>query len=279
MLYVTSGYNEVLALETKTGKIQWRTKISAGSRAAPTIKDGRVFVTALNNNVIALEAATGKIIWEYQGVGETTGLLGAASPTVDEQIVVAALSSGDIVALRVENGSVIWSDSLSNALRLGGMAGLSDIRGLPIMNGDMLIAISFGGKMVAYDKRNGAILWQKEISSAETPWMAGNTVYVLSSEYKLLAVNAMNGEILWLTDIQKYEDRQDREGLINWSGPLMAGGRILLISDKGQVMEYDTKTGAEYAKWTVREKVKYAPIIANGAMYFLTEDGNLLAYR
>lgn len=279
VLYVTSGYNEVLALETKTGKIQWRTKISAGSRAAPTIKDGRVFVTALNNNVIALEAATGKVIWEYQGVGETTGLLGAASPTVDEQIVVAALSSGDIVALRVENGSVIWSDSLSNALRLGGMAGLSDIRGLPIMNGDMLIAISFGGKMVAYDKRNGAILWQKEISSAETPWMAGNTVYVLSSDYKLLAVKALSGEILWLSDVQKYEDRQDREGLINWSGPLMAGGRLMLVSDKGEVTEYDPKTGAEYARWSVKERVKSAPIIANGAMYFLTEDGSLLAYR
>lgn len=278
-LYVTSGYNEVMALETKTGKIVWRTKISAGSRAAPTIKNGRVFVLALNNNVIALDAAAGKILWEYEGVVETTGLLGAASPAVDDQLVIAALSSGDIVSLRVENGAVVWNDSLSNVLRLGGMAGLSDIRALPVINGDMLIAVSFGGKMVAYDKRNGAILWQKEISSAETPWIAGNTLYVLSSDYKLLALDISSGEILWLSNIDKYEDMKDREGIMTWSGPVMGGGRLILTGTNGKVIEFDPKTGKETTKWKTKENIKTAPIIANGALYFLSESGNLIAYR
>ncbi len=279
MLFVTSGYNEVLALETETGKIQWRTKINAGSRAAPTIKDGRVFVTALNNNVFALNSSNGKLLWEYQGIGETTGLLGAASPTADEQIIVAALSSGEVVALRVENGAVIWTDRLSNSLRLGGMSGLSDIRGLPILNGDLLIAISFGGKMAAYNKRNGTLLWEKEIGSAETPWLAGNTVYVMSNDYKLVAVNALNGEILWLSDVPKYKDMKDREGLLSWYGPVMAGGRLMVTGTDGRVLEYAPITGKLIGQWTVKETVKRAPIIANASLYFLSEDGDLLAYR
>ncbi len=278
-LYVTSGYNEVLALVADTGDIKWRTKISAGSRAAPTIKNGRVFVTALNNNVIALDATSGKTIWEYEGVGETTGLLGAASPTVDDQIAVAALSTGDLVALRVENGSVVWSDSLSNSLRLGGMAGLSDIRALPIMNGDMLVAISFGGKMVAYDKRNGAILWQKEISGAETPWMAGNTLYVISSNHKLIAMNAINGEILWISNLPKYKAPEDREGLLTWVGPVMGGGRLMTVGTHGQVNEYNPISGEITKQWTVKERLKSSPIIAGGGLYFLSLDGSLIAYR
>ncbi|HPD83571.1 MAG TPA: PQQ-binding-like beta-propeller repeat protein, partial [Alphaproteobacteria bacterium] len=179
-VYVTSGFNEVIALSAEDGKILWRTKISAGSRAAPTIKNGRIFVSALNNNAIAIDAESGKTLWEYEGVGETTALLGAASPAADDEVVICAFSSGDLVALRVENGSVAWDSNLGNSLRLGAMAGLSDIRGLPVINGGMVLAVSFGGKMAAYDKHNGTPVWQAEVSSSETPWVAGNTVYVMS---------------------------------------------------------------------------------------------------
>jgi len=107
----------------------------------------------MNNNLIALDASNGKILWEYEGAGETTGLLGAASPAANEQIVIPAFSNGDIAALRVENGSTVWEDSLSSTARLGGMAGLSDIRGLPVMVGGRVIAVSYGNKISAFDQK------------------------------------------------------------------------------------------------------------------------------
>lgn len=279
VLYVTSGYNEVLALNPNNGEIYWRTAISAGSRAAPTIHNGRVFITALNNNAIALDAKSGKVLWEYEGVGETTGLLGAASPAADDRVIIFAFSSGDLVALRAENGSSIWSDNLSNSLRLGGMSGLSDIRGLPIINGDMVLAVSFGGKMVSVNKRNGNRLWQREISSAETPWIAGNTIYVFDKNYKLMALNVSNGEILWVSKVKKYQKATTRKGLLTWSGPIMAGGRLLLIGKDGRIAEFDPKTGEQLTQWSIRKNINIAPIIANDTLYLLTEDGSLLAYR
>lgn len=279
VLYATSGFGEVLALNPDTGEIYWRTTISAGSRAAPTIYNGRVFVTGLNNNEIALSAKDGKILWEYEGVGETTGLLGAASPAADDKIVIPVFSSGDIVALRVENGAVEWSDSLANSLRLGGIAGLSDIRGLPVMKDDVVIAVSFGGKMAAFDKRNGTRLWQREISSAETPWVAGDTIYLLSADYKLMALNIHSGDILWISDIQKFKDPKDREGLIAWTGPIMINGRLLLAGTNGQMIEYNPRNGEKLSEWSVKKTIRIAPIVADGTLYLLSEDGSLLAYR
>lgn len=278
-LYVTSGYNEVLALNPETGAIIWRSKISAGSRAAPTIKNGRVFVTALNNNVIALNAQDGSSLWEYQGVGETTGLLGAASPAADDVMVVAALSSGDLVALRVENGSVIWTDSLANSLRLGAMAGLSDIRGLPVMNGESVVAISFGGKMAAFEKRNGARLWQRDISGAETPWVADNTVYVKTADYKLIALQALTGDVLWIRDVPKYAKPESRKGLMTWAGPVLAGNRLILTGTGGNIAEFNPKTGEPLPSWSAKGTFLIAPIVASGALYLLSENGSLLAYR
>lgn len=279
VLFITSGYDEVLALNPDSGEIFWRTKISAGSRAAPTVHNGRVFVIGLNNNAMALDARDGKVLWEYEGVGETTGLLGASSPAVDDNIVIAAFSSGDLVALHVENGAVVWSDSLANSLRLGGMAGLSDIRGLPVLNGEMVLAVSFGGKMAALDKRNGNRVWQREISSAETPWVAGNSVYVLTADYKLVALDLSSGEILWLTEIDKYEKPDSRKGLLTWAGPIMAGNRLILSGTDGRMVEFDPKTGEKSDTWSVKSTVNISPVVADGAIYLLGEDGRLLAYR
>ena len=279
VIYVTSGYDEVLALNPTDGAIYWRTPISAGSRAAPTIHNGRVFVTGLNNNVIAIGAKDGKVLWEYEGVGETTGLLGAASPAADETMVIPALSSGELVALRTENGSIIWNDSLANSLRLGGIAGLSDIRGLPVINGDMVIAISYGGKMAAFDKRNGVRIWQRDISSSETPWVAGNTVYILSADYKLIALNISNGEILWVTQLRKYQNEEDRKGLLTWAGPIMVGGRLLIAGTDGRMVEFNPKDGSQTASWSAGKTIRISPVVADGALYLLAEDGSLLAYR
>lgn len=280
ILFVTSGYNEVLALNPEDGSIYWRTTIAAASRAAPTVKNGRVFVTAMNNNVIALDAKEGKIIWEYQGVSETTGLLGAASPAADEKLVVAALSSGDLVALRADNGSIVWQDSLSNSLRYGGnMVGLSDIRGLPVIYGDAVIAVSYGGKMAVIDKNKGFRLWQRKISSAETPWVSGNTIYVQSADYKLVSLNIQSGEVLWVTDLQKYEDPAKRKNLITWTGPVMAGDRLILAGTDGRVAEYNPKDGSKLTERAMDRTVRISPVVAHGALLLLAEDGSLLAYR
>lgn len=280
VLYATSGYNEALALNPKDGSIYWRTKISAPSRAAPTIKNGRVFITTLSNNVIALDAKDGKTLWEYEGISETTGLLGAASPAVDDNIVIAALSSGDLLALRADTGAVLWEDNLSNSLRFGRTASrLSDIRGYPVIFGDAVIAISYGGKIVAIDKKTGRRKWQQEISGAETPWVAGNSVYLINSDHQLIGLNMISGEILWITDLPKYQNPKKREDLISWTGPLMAGGRLIVFGNDGSVIEYNPTTGQSLTQWRHKSSIQLPPVISNGALYILDEGARLSAYR
>lgn len=279
VLFVTPGYNEVLAVNPENGEIYWRSKISAGSRAAPTVLNGRVFVTTLNNNIVAFDASNGKSLWEYEGVGETTGLLGAASPAANDEIVVPAFSSGDIMALRVENGSVVWEDSLANSMRLGGMEGLSDIRGNPVITEDRVFAVSYGNKMAAFDKNNGNRLWQREISSTETPWVAGNAVYVLTPEHKLVALDISNGNVLWLSELEKFENPSKRDGLISWTGPIMANDRLILGGSGGRVLVIDPLNGKELRRWDAGADISIAPIVAGGTLYIITDDGKLTAYR
>ena len=278
-VFVTSGYNEVLALNAQDGKIIWRQTVSAGSRAAPTLMNNRLFIKLLDNTLIAMDTETGNTLWDYEGVGETTGLLGTASPAADEKIVVAAFSSGDLVALRVENGSIVWSDRLINLFQVRNTSTLADIRGLPVIDDNNVYAISYGGKMVAVDKATGLRRWTKEISSAETPLVVGNMIYVLDAEQTLIALEKSTGKIFWMKPLPRYENEEKRKNPIKWAGPIMANGSLMLISNDGHFSIHEAKDGSLLGRLDTGKRINSSPVISHGTFYFVSQDGSLLAYR
>jgi outer membrane protein assembly factor BamB len=275
LLYVTSGYNEVLALNPANGNIIWRKNIPAASRAAPTVLDNRVFVTTLDGRVLALDAANGTSIWEYTGIAESAALVGAASPAVSRDIVVPVFSSGEITALRVGNGSVAWTDNLSNVKGVGGLAEISDIKALPVIDKGVVVAISFSGRLAAIDERTGARVWQREISGQQTPWMAGNHMFVLSADNQVIALGRETGAIRWVTELPRYDD----DKALIFTGPVLAGGRLIVAGSQGRVYEISPNDGQILKQWKAHGNITLPPIIAGGTLYLLSDDGELSAYR
>lgn len=274
-IFVTNGFNEVLALNPANGKIIWRTTIPAASRAAPTVLDGRVFVTTLDSRLIALSVADGKELWEYTGISDDASLVGAASAAANNDIAIPVFSSGEITALRVENGSVVWSDNLSNVRGLGGLSAITDIRALPVIDKGIVIAISFSGRIVAIDERTGSRIWQREISGSQTPWMAGNHLFVLSSDNQLIALGRETGSIRWITDLPRFDDD---EPLI-FNGPVLAGGRLIIAGTDGKVFEVAPENGKILREWDAGSTISVPPIVAGNTLFLLGRDGTLSAYR
>ncbi len=279
VLYITSGFDEMLAVKPENGDVLWRVKLDSPARAAPTILENRVFVTTLNSSLYAVDASNGQVLWEYTTIGESAGLLGAASPAANRDIVVPAFSSGELYALRVENGSVAWSDNLSSVRRYGGVNVISDIKGLPIIHDNTVYAISFGGKMAAIDERTGERIWQKDISGSQTPWIAGNSLFVFSSENQLASIERKTGQVRWVKQLHRYQKPESRKGPINWTGPVLAGGRLILASSDGRLLEVNPDNGEYVRESDIGYSIMIPPVVAGDTLYLLSENGTLLAYR
>jgi len=277
-LFVTTGFNNLVSLDPKTGKKVWEKILSAPVRAAPSVAGEQVFVATLNNKLLAYHTGTGEMLWDYTGYEEITNLLGAPSPAVDRNIVVATFSSGEIFAFRTENGKMIWGDNLSNLSQTGALTKISDIRGLPVIDKGIVYAVSYGGRMVAIDERTGARIWQREIGGSETPWAAGNAVYILTSDQKLVALSRHSGDVQWITKLRGSE-KGNEENLEIWTGPILAGGRLLLASNEKRVIEVDPVNGDVIKKWKTGGKIIVAPVVADNTLFLLTNKGSLIAYR
>lgn len=279
VLYVSAGYNEIIAINPQDGEIYWRTAIDSPTRAAPTINEGRVFVVTQTNTLTALDAKSGAVLWDYSGMEGSASLVGGASPAAEAGLVVPAFSSGEIYALRIENGSLAWSDNLASMLRLGGLSGIADISGYPVIDKGLVFAISYAGRMVAIDAQTGMRIWTREIGGSDTPWVAGNTVFALTSQGELVSLERETGAVRWVTQMRQYDNPDKRTGRIIWSGPVLAGGRLFLTGTGGRVAEIAPDTGKLLTQWTAGRNLTLPPIVAGGTLYLLADDGTLLAYR
>ena len=279
VLFVSTGFADIISLDAETGKERWRKRLSGPMRAAPTVADGRVFVVTIDNQLFVLSGATGDRLWSHAGFSEIARLLGAASPAVGTGTVIVPYSSGEIFALRVENGRPLWSDNLSSSQRLDALSTLADIRGMPVVDRGLVYAISHSGRMVAIDLRSGTRVWEKSIGGVEMPWIAGEFIYLLTNESQLVCLTRRGGRVRWVRDLPQYEDSDDKDDPIKWSGPTLAGDRLVITGSHGEAWSVSPYTGKVLGRLDLSEEVFLPPIVADSTLYFLTEDGDLIAMR
>lgn len=171
------GSSEVAhAIDPNTGKEIWKTTYAAryedewgaGPRATPIIDDGRVYVQACNGDFKCLNLADGKEIWKT---------------SFEKDFGVRFLGSKaneGTAARRGNNGSgVIDGDRIF----------------LPVGN-------TKGGSLVAFDRKNGKVLWQSgddeaAYSSLMAGTLAGVRQVVAFNADALVGADAQTGKILW----------------------------------------------------------------------------------
>lgn len=278
-IYVTSGYGFIAALDATNGKELWRYDAGIPMRSKPSFAEGRVFAMTDDNQLVALSAADGEFIWDYVGIVENAGILGSAAPTVYNETVIVGFSSGELIAFRAENGQVLWQDTLGRTGSLSAISTINDIDGNAVVSNGRVFALSHSGRMVSIDLRTGERVWENNIGSIHTPWVAGDYIFVLSVDNELAALNATDGRVKWVTRLQRFEDPEDRSGVIRWSGPVLAGDRLIVVSSHGYILTVSPYTGTFLSIRELDEGTVLPPIIANKTMYLLDNDGDLSAWR
>ncbi len=278
-LYASAGFPEVKALNPQTGETLWTHGTNAPVRGAPTFLNGRLFVLTIDNEVLALDAATGKEIWTHSGAPQSEAYLSDAGTAADPTVVIAPYSSGEVYALNADTGRAAWEDNLAAVRRASALWSLTDFNGLPIIDNGRVYAVSVSGRIVSIDERTGTRMWQHEIGSSSTPWIAGDFLYMISPDNQLIAIQTSRGGIRWVSQMARYQDEDKRDYPIFWTGPVMAGGRLIIGNSAGQLAEYSIADGKLMQTIALPDPVFVQPVVAGGVLYIVTDGGDLLAFR
>jgi outer membrane protein assembly factor BamB len=278
-IYATTGFSEVLAVSAASGEILWRKSFGAPFRSAPAAAQGLVVAVTRDNRAVGLDGATGELRWRVQAASSGAGLLGGASPVIAGQLVALPFASGELVGIASGGGPRLWSAVLSGGRKGLARSSITDISGDPVVVGPFVIAANQSGRMIAIDGRNGDRAWTRNIGSASPIWAAGDTIFMVSDAAELMRLSARDGRTLWANQMPAYEDQEDLENPISYSGPVLVDGRLHLTDSVGNLLSFDALTGAAQEGADIGDGSMTGPVVANGTVYVLSDDGTLYAFR
>lgn len=279
ILAITTGLGFIFVLNKKNGEIIWSNKITAPIRAAPVISGNFILILAKDNRLYTYNISNGDLLWTHEGLEEVSTFMGSSSPVVSKGTVIVTYSSGEIYAINLPNGAVIWNDNLSKLVEKKSLENISDIRGNAVVQNEVVYVISHNGRMVAMNLNNGKRLWESNIGGIQTPWVASKFIYVLSKDNELICLTSSEGKVVWVSKLKDYIDLEKKGKLINWAGPLLAGHMLIISGSHGLIASISPYTGKYLGAINVKAPVDNQAIVANETVYFLTAEGDLLAYK
>ena len=278
-LYATTGFRIILALNPQNGADIWAAQSMTPVHAAPVVADGRVYVITQENRLMVFNAANGELQWEHQGIVEPAGIATSKNVAVSGDTVIVPYSSGELYALRVDNGTPYWADQLTRTGNVTALTVLNDIAGRPVVDNDMVFAVSQSGTLVGINFRTGGRAWTRNIPGIQAPLPAGDFLFVVSTEGQVLCLTRADGRVKWVTQLPAFGDEESREDPIVWSGPLLVNGRLLLFSSDGRAVSLVPSTGQVANQIEIPDGTFIPPVMANGTLYVLTNEAQLVALR
>lgn len=278
-LYATNGLGDVEAIDASTGATIWRVRPAGPLRGAPTIANENVYVISQDNQLFALNPADGAVRWNAAGTFETANVLGAAAPAAAQGTVVAGFSSGELAAYRYENGRTVWQDALTRTSISTAVATISDIDAEPVIDQGRVYALGQGGRMVALELNTGQRIWELNAAGLNTPWVAGEWIFAVTDQGQLMAIARATGRVKWLTQLPRYRDEEDKEGAINWVGPILAGDRLIVANTRGQIVNVSPLDGTVQSTVDTKMRISLPMAVAGSTLYLLHDDGRLTAWR
>jgi outer membrane protein assembly factor BamB len=278
-LFVSTGFGSVFAIDAATGRQLWKADLEVPIVNAPVAIAGRVFVSSEDNHFVALAQSDGHVLWDHQGISESAGILTSTSAAVAGETVIVPYTSGELYALRIDNGTPEWNDMLTKSGNVTALSELDDIAGRPVIDRDMVFAISHSGTMAAININTGDRVWSRDVGGIQTPWAAGDFIYVLTTEGQVLCLQRKDGKVKWLHQLPRWTDPKDRDEAIVWSGPLLVSDRLILVSSNGKAVSLSPYTGELLGRIDIPDGTYIPPVVANGTLYLLTNGAQLVAMR
>lgn len=316
-LCVSQKQNFILALDSKTGRVIW--KFSSGeSLSAPAIAGETLFVVSGENCVYGLDVRSGTEKWKFTSNNKSPSFSSYAAPAIQNGVLYFVSLKGELYAVDIEAKRARWIfqtkvffniPAFDNDIAyLGSDKGIFyaiDLAtgrekwnfktkgglGSPVVSDGAVYFRTDEGSLYRLDAKTGQQQLNVKIGGK------AQMVYPITS-VKIGTDLALYGDTIFFGGAEKNNSYlfavQAQTGQEKWKfklsdpsrAPIVAG-EMVYVGGLGTFYAVDAKTGLQ--KWSLEAKSEFkgkkvsnvvsSPIVANGTIYFVTDEGFVYALQ
>lgn len=246
---------ELVALNARSGHIDWTTPIPGGSFDTAAYDNGSVYVvdtTPFASAIYAYNATSGSLLWSQSPGGELTSFDSPPTATTGQVYISGTGIGGALYAFQESNGAKVFTPAVSSGAE-------SD----PAIAGNS-VYVSYGAQQTySFNATTGALNWQYQ---GQTGGGAGSTpVYYNGNVYavwlgQLISLNATTGSLNQNFNLSVTENSTYLPAFDNGIG---------YIISQGTLKAFNPSTGASFWSDTLPGLADFIgpPIVVNGNVF------------
>ncbi len=263
LLFLGTAKGYVLAYDF-SGKLLWKSKVSSQVLSAPKVDFNVLVVRCEDSRIYGLNVADGSRKWVYERATPTLTLRSSAGVALDGGAAYAGFAGGKLIALRVEDGKVIWEVSVAQPKGATEIERIADITSLPVVDGSLVYAVAYQGKVAAVDRATGRVAWSRDISSYTGLSAEGAKVFVSHAVSSIYALDYSTGKTFW-----RQGDLKQRR----ISAPLPIGNLIAVGDVEGYLHFLNREDGSFVARIQTDDAAAIMPqMLAVGSSIIIAQD-------
>ncbi len=197
----------VMAFDSATGAKRWQQQLSGSVLTPALISNNRVVLSANDGFLHGLSLQTGQSIWQFATQVPAISVRGSAAPTLlDNKTALLATADGRLHAITTDSGLPQWSRRVGVGTGSSEVERMSDVDGMPVVDNNQLYAISYSGQLLGIDLASRQVMFVNELASLKALAVNNKQVIATSLEGKVVAYDRSNGNMLWESEELAYRD-------------------------------------------------------------------------
>jgi len=255
-----------------SGKLQWKSRLSSEVLSAPKYFDGLVIVRTGDSRIYGINANDGSRKWVYDRTGPALTLRSSAGVVVDGGAVYAGFAGGKLVSIRADNGKMMWEASVAQPKGVTEIERIADITSLPFVDGPLVYAVAYQGRIAAVDRTSGRVVWNRDISSLSGLTAEDARIFVSHAAGSVYALDYTTGKTFW------------RQGALKnrfLTAPLAMGSLVALGDVEGYVHFLSREDGAFSARVKTGDSqiLPQMALINSNTLLAQSRDGGIYALQ
>ncbi|WP_201509791.1 outer membrane protein assembly factor BamB [Psychrobacter alimentarius] len=204
---VSTRNGQIMAFDSTTGAKRWQQQLSGTVLTPALITNNRVVLSANDGFLHGLSLQTGQPVWQFATQVPAISVRGSAAPTLlDNKTALLATADGRLHAVTTDSGLPQWSRRVGVGSGSSEVERMSDVDGKPIVDKNQLFAVSYSGQLLGIDLASRQVMFVKDMASLKSLAVNNQQVIATSLDGKVAAYDRNTGEMLWESEELAYRD-------------------------------------------------------------------------
>jgi outer membrane protein assembly factor BamB len=273
LVVVGTSDGRLFALDAANGAVRWSVHVSGEVLAPAVISERLIALRTVDGRLHALSVSDGHELWSYEQQVPKLSLRGTSRPVIAGDVLLCGFDNGKVAAVNMSDGSMQWEAIITPPHGRTELERLDDVDSPVSVSGHDVYTVGFQGRVAMLALDTGQIWWAHDASSYRGLTFDADVLYMVSADGEVVALRARTGAEIWrqkallyrglsaaaVTD--DYVVTADFQGYVHWldkatgdlagravsgkvrvsNAPVVAGNKVLVINDRGQISAFSVR--------------------------------------